>query len=112
MVFHDKERLNWAKLYFWGLNMGRRRITRSELDEHMNRRDVLFFDYLVDEPNAVFTEDLEDTITDVVEKQGVLYAVGREVQHPESKFSYSPWYEVLRIFPHRRKNEKTAARDS
>jgi hypothetical protein len=82
--------------------MGRRPITSAELDEHMNRRDELVFDYLVDSDKSLFIEELKDSITDVVSKDGVTYAVGQEVQHPVSKFAYAPWYEIARIYPVRR----------
>lgn len=78
-------------------------ITLSELDEHMNRRDELVFDYLVDLDSKLFVEDLHDLITDVVSKEGKTYAVGQEVQHPDSKYAYAPWYEIGRIYPVRRK---------
>ena len=79
--------------------MKRQSITLAELDEHLNRRDMLVFDYLIDSEKDVFIEELSDSITDVVEKGGVVYAVGNEVQHPQSKYSYSPWYEISKIFP-------------
>jgi hypothetical protein len=79
--------------------MKRQPITLAELDEHLNRRDVLVFDYLVDIEKEMYIEELKDSITDVVEKEGVVYAVGNEVQHPQSKYSYSPWYDISKIFP-------------
>lgn len=82
--------------------MKRRAISKIELDEHMNRKDELIFDYLLDQDKTIFIEELKDTIMDVVEKEGITYAVGQEVQHPLSKYSYSPWYEISRIFPVKR----------
>lgn len=78
--------------------MKRRPVSPQELDEHLNRRDMIVFDYLVDQENTIFVHALSDVITDVVEKEGRLYAVGQEVQHPVSKFSYSPWYEADKMF--------------
>jgi hypothetical protein len=78
-------------------------MTRSELDEHMNRRDELVFDYLVDTEKAIYVEEMRDIITDVVKRKGVTYAVGEEVQHPSSKYAYAPWYDIKRMFPQRPK---------
>lgn len=78
--------------------MKRRPVSPQELDEHLNRRDTIVFDYLVDQENTIFVRALTDVITDLVEKEGRLYAVGQEVQHPVSKFSYSPWYEADKMF--------------
>ncbi len=79
--------------------MKRKPISSVELDEHMNRRDPFFFDYLVDAENTVFIQEMSDVITDVVRKEGRVYAVGQEVQHPYSKFSYCPWYEADKMYP-------------
>lgn len=77
-------------------------ITLAELDEHMNRRDEVVFDYLIDQEKYLFVEDLRDLVTDIVCKEGKTYAVGQEMQHPVSKYAYSPWYEVERMYLVRR----------